>query len=219
MKTRIDAIIPAYNEEVTIEDVISVIRSSPLVERVIVVSDGSTDRTAEIARLNGAEVIEFDHNKGKGQAMYEGLVSSTSPIIAFFDADLRGLTIQHIARLAEPVLNNTRVMNVGMRDRGKFFTMLAHFLPLESGERVMKRELIEKVSKEYFNGFMLEPALNYLCRANGYVYGWVDLPGLSIRRKYEKVNFFQAVVQYLKMFFQIVYAMIAVRFSSRIHNS
>jgi glycosyltransferase involved in cell wall biosynthesis len=50
------AIIPAYNEEITIGSV--VLRTRKYVDRVIVVDDGSDDKTAEVARLAGAEVIK-----------------------------------------------------------------------------------------------------------------------------------------------------------------
>ena len=54
------AVIPAYNEQVSIGTVTLLARQ--YVDRVIVVSDGSTDRTAEVAKMAGAEVISLEHN-------------------------------------------------------------------------------------------------------------------------------------------------------------
>ena len=65
------AVLPAYNEELVIGSV--VLRTKQYVERVIVVDDGSSDRTAEIAKLAGAEVIRLDHNTGKAYALILGL--------------------------------------------------------------------------------------------------------------------------------------------------
>jgi len=65
------AVIPAYNEELVIGSVILRIRQ--YVERVIVVDDGSSDRTSEVAKMAGAEVIRLDANTGKAYALLLGL--------------------------------------------------------------------------------------------------------------------------------------------------
>jgi len=65
------AVLPAYNEELVIGSVI--LRTKQYVNRVIVVDDGSTDRTAEVAKLAGAEVIRLDHNTGKAYTILLGL--------------------------------------------------------------------------------------------------------------------------------------------------
>jgi glycosyltransferase involved in cell wall biosynthesis len=64
-------VIPAYNEELVIGSV--VLRTRQYVERVIVVDDGSSDRTSEVAKLAGAEVIRLDANTGKAYALLLGL--------------------------------------------------------------------------------------------------------------------------------------------------
>ena len=61
------AIIPAYNEEKALPDVIS--KTLKYVDKVIVVNDGSVDRTAEVALEAGAEVINHSTNLGKGEAL------------------------------------------------------------------------------------------------------------------------------------------------------
>ena len=65
------AVLPAYNEEVSIGSVI--LRTRQYVDRVVVVDDGSSDRTADIARLAGADVIHLDSNTGKAYALLLGL--------------------------------------------------------------------------------------------------------------------------------------------------
>jgi len=64
------AVIPAYNEEVAIGSV--VLKTKKYVDRVIVVDDGSTDKTAEIAELAGAEVLRLNRNHGKAYALMKG---------------------------------------------------------------------------------------------------------------------------------------------------
>jgi len=64
-------VIPAYNEELVIGSV--VLKVCRIVDRVIVVDDGSQDNTADVARLAGAEVIRIDENMGKAHALLLGL--------------------------------------------------------------------------------------------------------------------------------------------------
>jgi glycosyltransferase involved in cell wall biosynthesis len=65
------AVLPAFNEELVIGSV--VLRTKQYVYRVIVVDDGSSDRTAEVAKLAGAEVIQLEHNTGKAYTILLGL--------------------------------------------------------------------------------------------------------------------------------------------------
>lgn len=206
-----DVIIPAFNEEKTIANVVETARRSSLIRDVIVVSDGSSDMTAEVARYAGATVFELQPNRGKSQAMLFGFEKTNAEIILFLDADLIGFTTEHIEQLVSPVLQNACGMNVGYRDRGKFWTAIAHFFPPISGERAMRREVFEAVPRRFLKGFMAEIAINRECRQLGFRLCTVDLRGLTIRRKYQKVGWAKAVVQYLRMFFQIVSAMIRVR--------
>ena len=66
----IAAILPAYNEEVSIGSV--VLRTKQYADRVIVIDDGSSDHTAEVAEMAGAEVIRHPKNRGKGAALKTG---------------------------------------------------------------------------------------------------------------------------------------------------
>ncbi|MBI4435361.1 glycosyltransferase [Candidatus Uhrbacteria bacterium] len=207
----ITAIVPAYNEEATIAQVVTALLASPLLTDVLVISDGSTDATAARAREAGAQVHEMPRQGGKGEAMLHALIHTDAPIVVFFDADLLGLTPDHVEQLVRPVLNGSRVMNVGLRDRGIVLTQLTRHLPLIAGERALHRSIIERTPAQYLKGFMVEASLNYYCRSHGLPYGAVKLSGLSIRHKYEKVGWPLAVLQYGRMFFQVATAMVTVR--------
>lgn len=208
---RVAAIVPALNEEATIARVLSVLVKSPFIDEVLVVSDGSTDGTVDVALKAGARVIEHEVNRGKGQTMITGVANTDAEIISFFDADLFGLTQRHIERLVSPVIKGEKAMNVGMRDRGKFLTRMAQHLPLISGERALLREIFEGVPQKLMYGFMVESSLNYYCRTRKLVYGTVIFHGVTIRRKYEKVGMLKGAVGYIKMSYQIIKGIITVR--------
>jgi len=71
IRSTIAAVIPAYREEKHIGDVVR--RTRQMLEHVLVVDDGSSDKTAARAREAGAEVIVHPQNRGKGEAIKTGL--------------------------------------------------------------------------------------------------------------------------------------------------
>ena len=84
--TRIVAIIPAYNEEDALADVIA--KTSQYVDEVIIVNDGSIDRTAEVAIEAGAKLISHSTNLGKGEALKSGFEAiDDDSIIVTIDGD------------------------------------------------------------------------------------------------------------------------------------
>jgi glycosyltransferase involved in cell wall biosynthesis len=85
---KVSAIIPAYNAEPWIEEAITSIQTQSMpVHELIVVDDRSTDRTAELARSLGADVVQIAVNSGDGVARNAGLYRATGDVIAWLDAD------------------------------------------------------------------------------------------------------------------------------------
>ncbi|HQI61599.1 MAG TPA: glycosyltransferase family 2 protein [Myxococcota bacterium] len=81
-------IVAAYNEAKTIASVLEGIKKhTPGLLEVIVVDDGSTDNTAEIAKQHGATVVNLSPNQGKGVALRAGIEKATGEILMFIDAD------------------------------------------------------------------------------------------------------------------------------------
>ncbi|MBN1585156.1 glycosyltransferase [Candidatus Uhrbacteria bacterium] len=208
---KISAIIPAHNEERTVGAVVDTVRAAGFFDRIIVVSDGSHDRTAEVARQSGATVVELAKNQGKGSAVAVGLAQTDSPLACFLDADLVGLTAAYLAALAEPVLSGRWVMSVGMWDRGPVSNFLARFLPLISGQRVLRREVFEDLPPKFRSGYGMEAAMTHACRSGHLPFGRVFLPRLKIVRKFAKVGLFPGLVGYVRMFRQVLGVMVAVR--------
>lgn len=77
--SNITALLPAYNEEVSIGSV--VLRTRQFADRVIVVDDGSSDRTVEVAALAGTEVLRHPENWGKGAALKTGFQSLNGDVV------------------------------------------------------------------------------------------------------------------------------------------
>ena len=88
MRPKVIAVISAYMEEKRITDVIK--KTKKYVDRVMVVDDGSHDKTSEVSRRAGAEVIRYENNQGVGYATKIGLIKAIEEkpyIILFLDAD------------------------------------------------------------------------------------------------------------------------------------
>lgn len=206
------AIIAAYNEETTIGPIVQTLAASKKFRDVIVISDGSTDKTAEIARQNGASLVhQLPWKHGKGSALLHGVSHTDAPVLFFCDADLIGLRAEHLKRILEPVMKGKLSMCVGIRDRGKLIMKISAYLPLIGGERAMSRNIFEDIPEKFLNGFMVESALNYYCRSRKLPYGTVELPGLGIRRKMQKVGFWKGLGEYAHMDWQVLKAMVIVR--------
>lgn len=206
------AIVPAFNEERTIGGVVRTLVSSGVFKNVIVISDGSTDRTADVAREAGATLVhELPWKHGKGAAMGHGVSHVDTPVVAFFDADLHGLTADHVRTIVGPVASGRMYMHMGLRDRGPFWTAIAKHLPMVGGERALRREIVDLIPEKFLSGFKVESALNYFCRANGLPYGLTVLKGLGIVTKLEKVGPWKAFGQYVRMWAQVAWAMLQVR--------
>jgi glycosyltransferase involved in cell wall biosynthesis len=166
------AIVAAYNEEGTIADVLRALTRSPLIDEVIVVSDGSEDRTVEIARtFEGVRTVALHENHGKGFAMAVGVANASNDTLFFCDGDMYNVTEEHIRTLVEPVLGGECDMNIGVRDRGavaNFFHLKLGCGPVLSGIRVMRKAVFETVPAQYQSHYKIEAALNCFCERAGY---------------------------------------------------
>ena len=157
----VSIVIPAYNEEATVAKVVSVARKLSYVDEVIVVDDGSTDRTVEEAENAGATVISHIMNEGKGSAIKTGFKNSHGNIVAFIDADISNFTSEKIDKIIRPILEDQtditktkfaresgRVTELTAKPLlGFFFPELNYEQPL-SGQFAGKRSALNKIRFE-----------------------------------------------------------------------
>ena len=86
-KPEASMIIPAYNEEKNIAGIISRLKFLYPEFEVLVVNDGSKDRTAQVAKEAGAVVYSHPHNIGNGAAIKTGIRKARGDILVFMDGD------------------------------------------------------------------------------------------------------------------------------------
>ncbi len=201
-------IIPAFNEEKTVGAVVDAARSADCIEEVVVVSDGSTDRTAEVAEEHGAKVIVLERNRGKSAAMKVGLLSAACEVVLFLDADLIGLRPEHVRKLVEPIFSGRSDMTVGVMRRGRPATDLALVVaPFLSGMRAGKVEVFRPLlDLDERAGWGAEVALTLFARENNWLVEEVRLYGVTQRMKEEKVGFARGFRARLRMYWDILRA-------------
>jgi len=112
---KIVALIPAYNEERTIQEIIR--NTKKFVSEVIVVDDNSTDRTKDLATLEGANVISHKKNKGYGAAIITGIkysLKEKADIVVLLDADTQH-NPNEIDSIVKPLIENKGDLVIGSR--------------------------------------------------------------------------------------------------------
>jgi hypothetical protein len=196
---RVAAIIPAFNEERTIGDVVGAVRACVLVNDVIVVSDGSRDATVLAARQHGVRVIELSENLGKGGAIAAGLQSTSAQIILLLDGDLVGLTTHHVEDLLRPVLTGMAEVSIGQIKRDLMQTLFPNF----SGQRALRREVLEAIPNLENTGFGIEAVLSRHVKSSGLRTCTVSLGHLRHVPKQEKHGLLRGYVGKLKATWQI----------------
>ncbi len=179
--TTVSVVLPALDEEATVGAIVEVIRRDlieglpfPLVDELIVIDSGSTDRTAEVAAKAGARVVHRDEIlprlpalPGKGEVLWRSLLATSGDIVCFVDADLRDFSSTFVSGIVGPLLTEPDVQFVkAMYDRplgdapgqggrvtelvarpllNLHWPRLAGFVQPLGGEYAVRRSLLERL--------------------------------------------------------------------------
>ncbi|MGO8672178.1 MAG: glycosyltransferase [Capsulimonadaceae bacterium] len=113
-KSQVCALIPAYNEAARIGATVDALKSIGVVDRVVVVDDGSTDETASVAKSAGADTVLSQPNAGKGAALSAAYrAAADSEVFLLLDADL-GVSAAEAIKLVEPIRAGRADMTIGV---------------------------------------------------------------------------------------------------------
>ncbi|RBY77688.1 glucosyl-3-phosphoglycerate synthase [Geodermatophilus sp. TF02-6] len=119
--TTVSVVLPALDEERTVGGIVAALRAAlvercPLVDEVVVVDSGSSDRTAEVAAAAGARVVHVASvlpghgtRPGKGEALWKSLHATAGELLVFVDADLIAFDPKFVVGLLGPLLTDPTV--------------------------------------------------------------------------------------------------------------
>lgn len=205
MKKQVSVVIAAYNEEPRIAEVLKIVEKHPIVSEVIVVNDGSKDKTSDVVKKFNVTLIENEKNIGKTLSVKKGIDIAKNDIIMLIDADLKGLTDDAITMLAKPVLDGEVDWTLSLRDNSEWFMKLLK-MDWISGERVVpKKLLLEKTIWSRPNiSYGLETLMNKSLLASNKTFKSVYLPNLTITSKSEKVGKIKGIMGEIRMYGQIM---------------
>ncbi|HEX5456811.1 MAG TPA: glycosyltransferase [Candidatus Nitrosotalea sp.] len=158
----ISVIIPAFNEQEHIGNVIKTAKKIKEIDEIIVVDDGSTDATVEIAKKFGAKIILSRKNGGKGSAMKLGSERAIGDVLLFLDADLKNVNTNKIRSMIEPFRHMVDFVKTRFdRNAGRVTLLTAkplleHFFPEVaqrfeqplSGQIGIKKDIFDKLTLE-----------------------------------------------------------------------
>jgi len=193
---KLSVIIPVYNEESTIREVLEKVRAVDIEKEIIIVDDGSTDRTAEILRAEQEKdeiTIVYNSliNIGKGVAVRIGIEHISGDIVIIQDADLE-LDPNEYCRLVQPILERKAEVVYGSRfkhkTQGTFKQIVAnkclttltnllygtHLTDMETAYKVFRTDVLKSIRLRCI-GFEFEPEITAKISRLGYTISEVPI--------------------------------------------
>jgi glycosyltransferase involved in cell wall biosynthesis len=182
---KLSVLIPAYNEEATLEEVIRRVSEIDLDKEIVVVDDCSTDRTPEILSSleeDGLVVVSHEDNRGKGAAIRTALATAKGDLVVIQDADLE-YDPQDFHKLIAPFLEGKAQVVYGVRSLdeqkqlmrlgNRFLTKVANLLygsnleDMETCYKLIAREVMESLDLRS-DGFDIEAEITAKILKRGY---------------------------------------------------
>lgn len=209
----VGVVIPAWNEEEDIRQVLDTVGPVKWLAKVVVVDDGSSDDTLRVSQECASNyprmVVEhLPDNQGKGAAMLAGMGALPIEVdtVIFLDADLVGLTESHLSKLYNPIRERQCEMSVAIFKKGYWRTDLSQrFAPNLNGQRCLPREAAKQaLSPLAESGYGVEIGLTHYARRNSWRIQYVSWEGMTHNLKESKFGSVDGYRVRGKMYLQIL---------------
>lgn len=221
-KSKVVAVIPVYNEESFIENTIENIKKIDIIDEIIVVDDGSTDRTQEIVKRLDVTFIRLEKNRGKGFAISTAINNSNFDYLVLIDGDL-GRTSDEVMKLILPAINREADVIIArfqkpkkkggfglvkkLANKGVYYYTGKNITSTLSGQRVYSREVVDSIA--YIpNRFGVEVAMTVETLRRGFTIKEVDVQ--MAHRETERN--LEGFIHRGKQFFNILITLIILAF-------
>ena len=203
MKRKVSIVICTFNEEKTIEYVVRKCCEYNPESEIIVVDDGSADKTEEILKNLNKEIsfknIWLPENKGKSNAMVVGVENAQNEVILFFDADISDIKEEHFRQLLNPIIGEDPEADMVLGIPSE--TLIDYRInPFKSftGERALLKKDIEPILENIRDvRFGVETYINLYFQAHGKRIKYTLLDGLIHPTKYDKTSVTKATKEFI----------------------
>jgi len=205
MKNKVSCIIPAYNEEKTIGNVLKVMEHHPLVYETIVIDDGSSDNTKKIVKkYKNVKLLVNKKNIGKTHSLLRGINYAKKDIVMLIDSDLVRLSKKDITNLISPIIKNYADVSISIRENSyKIFKLMG--LDFVSGERAFSKKILGDINQfKKLPNFGFESYLNKEIIKKNLRIKIVPFPNVSHIRKTKKRGFITGTIHDYSMAFNII---------------
>jgi glycosyltransferase involved in cell wall biosynthesis len=202
---KLSIIVPVYNEEETIEEVVKKLFCLEIEKEIIIINDGSTDRTKKFLdkyKVNEAfKIIHLKSNRGKGNAIRIGIKEARGEVISIQDADLE-YEPKELIKLIEPIKEDKADVVYGIRFSknnikgplwhklvNKFLTFITNFFyfsslsDMETCYKIMRTPIWRKLNLES-NRFEIEAEITAKILKKGYKI--FEIPIIYHKRSYRE---------------------------------
>lgn len=207
MKHTCDCIIPFFNEELRPSYVVEEICKVKLISKIIVVDDGSNDDKTYLelkAKFPSIKAIRLEKNRGKADAIREGLKHVTADYVFFIDADLTNIKPFEIENAIQKIIDQPKIDMIILplvpifikNDWFRVYNIL-------SGQRVLKFNDLQNIFKLSFSGFQIEAAINQYMILNKKKVFWMPSSIINLS-KYQKWGFFEGITKVVSLFKEII---------------
>lgn len=202
----IDAVVPARNEAATVASVVEACRACRYTSEVIVVDDGSSDGTGDVALAAGAKVVRLEAGVGgsKAAALGAGVEASEADAFLFCDADCVGLTGDHLDEVCRPFAQGRAAMSIGMFDYGPFWNPQVVRWPPTSGQRVIARGVWDAIPVAKRRGYDIEIMVNEVIAEGRLPTTVMIMPGVTQRTKRDKYGRVRGLWESQRMFWHLI---------------
>jgi glycosyltransferase involved in cell wall biosynthesis len=219
----VSIVIPAYNEEEAIGSVIdqitSVMEKADIIREIIVVDDGSTDRTAQIVQERAVQLVRHPFNRGYGAALKTGMRKAKHDAIAIIDAD-GTYPVEDLPKLMSGIGEWDMVVGARVGGEAKipplrklakwFLTQLANYLvgtpipDLNSGLRVFKKDIAMRFYHVLPSGFSFTATITLALLSNDYLVQYLPIRYYKKRRGKSKIRPIRDTLGFLQLIIRTV---------------
>ena len=198
-------IIPFYNEEDRVLQVLEVVTQIKGITQIICIDDGSTDDTSEhiLAQWPQVLLVRLPYNQGKAAAVRQGVNLATNETILLMDADLQSIDKAEVEKAIQAIGRHNLDMLILRRINAPWFVKFDRGDTLLSGERIVKRKDLIHILNQEVSHYQVELAINLYMQKHNRNVRWMPWSATNTY-KAKKIGLVKGYKKEFKMFTDIV---------------